>query len=288
MARLCALGPAARKGAVAIAAATALALGCAHSPTVGTGTADFTAESLRSGGLADLGVVQANELAERRPPLVAALERTLAARPDIPFVPAARAQAMMGDSTARLLLLSYELHGVPEAKWLARACDSLQGKARYGILARVESNGIGYARREVPVSSAPDAPVTKVIVAQHQAKVAIIVYHLVSRSVAYRGEFSGESDASVPDTMPRPPSPTPSGNVPPGGAEHPAMERFTAQPPSLASAVQDAFVQFVAELPGKAPPSAKPARPDTAAAAAAPARADTTASAASPPDTTRH
>jgi hypothetical protein len=312
MAPLCGLGRVARKGAFATLVALAVFLGCAHTGPVGQPTGDLTAQSLRSGGLADLGVVQENELAERRPPLVAALEHALAIRTDIPFVPASRAQAMMGDSTARLLLLSYELHGVPEAMWLARAADSLRETARYGILARVESDGIDYTRRDVPVSSAPDAPVTKMYVTERRAKVSVVIYHLLTRSVAYRGEFSGTSGSSVPDTLPRAPSPTPSGGMPPNDAQRRAMAGFRpAEPPSLASAAQDAFAQFVAELPGEAPRPPQPAaRADTTAAvpptppatgtpapadsitpaAGTPAHPDSTAPApdTSPPDTTRH
>src|SRR5438128_1563182 len=79
--------------------------GCAHVADVREVESGFTAETLRAGGLVDLGVVQVNEVPQVRPPLIAALERVLAAtRKDVRVVPAARAEAAFDDSTLRLLL----------------------------------------------------------------------------------------------------------------------------------------------------------------------------------------
>src|SRR5881396_1365516 len=129
-----------------LAGLLAASAGCAHVADVRETDSGFTAEVLRAGGLVDLGVVQVNEIPQVRPPLIGALERVLAAtRSDIRLIPAARAQATFDDSTSRLLLLGYQMHGAPEAVWLARAADSLRGVARYGVLARVESDAIRYS-----------------------------------------------------------------------------------------------------------------------------------------------
>src|SRR5260221_12037945 len=112
----CRSGAGNRKGAAGLLAAALLPValagllasfaGCAHVADVRDENPGFTAEALRAGGLVDLGVVQVNEVPQVRPPLIAALERVLAAtRHDIRLVPAAQAQATVDDSTSRLLLL---------------------------------------------------------------------------------------------------------------------------------------------------------------------------------------
>src|SRR5262249_18059278 len=92
---------------VTLASATFfLAGGCAGPEQTRTVAPDFTAESLRSGGLAVLGVVQVDEVPQVRPPLIDALERVLGVtRHDLRIIPAAKTQAVMGDSTTRFLLL---------------------------------------------------------------------------------------------------------------------------------------------------------------------------------------
>jgi hypothetical protein len=250
-----------------LTAALSLGPGCAATTKVAPPAPEFTAEALRTGGLVDLGVVQVNEIVSVRPPLIAALEKVLTAtRPDIPFTNAARAQAMMGDSTTRLLLLGYELHGIPEQSWLARAADSLHAIARFGVLARVESDGVSYSKREVPSTSTSGDPYDKVTVTEREAKVAVVVFDLKTLASVFSGVYVGTSEAAMPDTMPRPtmtpnempppntqtnPLSPPGSTGPPGGPGGPGWS--AAEPPPLSKAVEGAFLEWVRTLPGSAP-----------------------------------
>jgi hypothetical protein len=233
--------------------------GCAHVADVRESVTGFTAEALRAGGLVDLGVVQVNEIPQVRPPLIAALERVLAAtRSDIRLVPAARAQATFDDSTSRLLLLSYQMHGAPEAVWLARAADSLRGVARYGVLARVESDVIRHSVRDAP----PDDPTLRsrsgrILVAGRDTRVSVNVYDLGTRALVFGGTYRASAESAMADTLgiarvfdpsagrssvvlaPQPP---------------PGSEGF-GDPPPLARAAEGAFLEFARSLPGgPAPP----------------------------------
>src|SRR5712675_1111137 len=96
-ARLCPALGAGKALVLAAAVVAAVASGCATESKLVREDPGFTAESLRKGGLAVLGVVQVDEVAQARPPLVAALERVFAsARREVPLVRADRAQAAMG------------------------------------------------------------------------------------------------------------------------------------------------------------------------------------------------
>jgi hypothetical protein len=225
----------------------------------------FTAEALRTGGLIDLGVVQVNEIVEVRPPLIAALERVLrATRPDIPLTGAARAHALMGDTTSRFLLLGYQLHGKPELDWLTRAADSLHAVARFGVLARVESDEVGYSKTEVPPSNpTPGLPEQRMNVVHRDARVSVVIYDLTTRASVFSGEYVGTTSAMEPDTLPRlPMTPAempavgaqtgpPSGSGPPPPGPGP---RSSAEPPPLAKAAEAAFLEWVRTLPGTTAP----------------------------------
>ena len=177
--------------------------GCSHIAEVRETDPGFTAESLRSGGLVVMGVVQVNEIPQVRPPLIDALERVLTAtRGDIPLVHAARAAAALSDSTNRLLLLSYQMHGSPEERWLARAADSLVSLGRYGVLARVESDRIRYATRDAPATDPSlQGPTGMILVTGRDAKVSVQVYDLKTRARVFEGTYIGAAEAAVADSM---------------------------------------------------------------------------------------
>jgi len=191
--------------AVALLAVLAAFSGCAHVADIRVADAGFTAEALRAGGLVDLGVVQVNEIPQVRPPLIEALERVLAAtRSDIRLIPAARAQATFDDSTSRLLLLGYQMHGAPEAVWLARAADSLRGVARYGVLARVESDAIRYSMRDSPPTDPIHQSRTgRILVTGRDTRVSVNVYDLATRGLVFGGTYRASAESAAVDTLRR-------------------------------------------------------------------------------------
>jgi hypothetical protein len=146
---------------------------------------------LRQGGIAILGVVQVGEVDQVRPPLVAALDSVLASRrPEIPRFSQRQVRAAVDDSTARFLLLGYQLHGRVEDAWLARAADSLHDMARFGILARVRSTRVRHDDRDVPVT--PGSKETRPVhAAELEAHVTVHIYDLRARTLRASGEFVG-------------------------------------------------------------------------------------------------
>ena len=279
MRRRSAGSPAFAFGDFALASALALAAaigGCAGNhpkqpPPAPIGPAKIAAVDLREGGLAVLGVVQVGEVDQVRPPLVAALDSVLAAKlPNIRRFTQRQVRAAVDDSTARFLLLGYQLHGRVEDHWLARAADSLGDMARYGILARVRSTRVRHDRREVPV--APGSKETRSVYAtQLEAAVTVHVYDLRARTLRATGAFLGIDERRArPDSVPAlPPIRTwvePEDRLqsfaPPGQA----ME---LEPPPLSAAVGPAFaaaIDSLFERPDSA--DAGPVRPDSTAGSA--------------------
>ena len=232
--------------------------GCAHVSDVREVDSGFTADALRAGGLVDLGVVQVNEVPQVRPPLIEALERVLAAtRSDIRVVPAARAEAAFDDSTSRLLLLGYQMHGTPDAVWFARAADSLHGIARYGVLARVESDVIRHSVRDAP----PTDPTLqsrsgRILVTGRDTRVSVNVYDLKTRGLVFGGTYRASAESAMVDTLGiarvlEPSSGRSSVVVAP---QPPPGSEGYGEPPPLARAAEGAFLEFARSLPGGPPP----------------------------------
>jgi len=254
--------------------------GCASESTLIKQDPGFTAASLRSGGLAVLGVVQENEVAQARPPLVDALQRVMAgARRDIPIVPAARTQAALGDSATRLFLLGYQLRGDPDSLWLARAADVARPLAHYGMLARVRELRVRYGTREVGSSRATGMGEGAVRVTGRDVQVEVTVYDLTTRESVYRGKFLGTYDAAPnfrpppadtlnPDSVevglraPRRATQTferPTGFAIPGPSDAPSDLGYPDAPP-VARASESAFLEFARALPGAPKPGTAAAK----------------------------
>jgi hypothetical protein len=245
--------------------------GCASESALLREDPGFTAASLRSGGLAVLGVVQVDEVTQARPPLIDALERVLAgSRHDIPLVRASAAQAALGDSATRLFLLGYQLRGDPDSVWLAKAAAAARASARYGVLARVEGNSVHFGTRFVPSSATTGEGEQSLRVTGRDVRVQVTVYDLATRGIVFRGKFAGSSDAAPnlrpppadtlsPDSLlpaPRPnqrPSqtfrPGSAGFPTPGPSESPSDLGFP-EAPSVARAAEEAFLNFARSLPG--------------------------------------
>jgi hypothetical protein len=247
--------------------------GCAHIPEVNQPDPEFGFEALRKGGIANLGVVQPGEVTPPPGAQTDALEKILAIMcADVPVVRAARARGALDDSTVRFLLLSYQMHGVPEAPWLARAADSLRGVARYVALARVESNVLRYTARPAPPNVSRMVPQSdtsrvslegNVPVTLREIVVWVHLYDLETRRLAFSGSYFGSAVSAEHDTIPPPPQsptqPMPSvvGKVgvltlDVGPKDRPSGYGYPTPPP-LALALEAAYLEFVRSLPGGPP-----------------------------------
>jgi len=231
---------------------------------VGAVSLRIPGSELRQGGIAIMGVVEVGEVDQVRPPLVAALDSVLGAkRPEIPRFTQRQVRAAVDDSTARFLLLGYQLHGRVEDAWLARAADSLRDMARFGILARVVRTRVRHDDAEIPVR--PGSKETRTVRAgELDAHVQVHVYDLRARTLRATGEFLGIGEHRArPDSVPElpqirtwvePEQRTQSMVPPPGGY-------FEMDPPPLWVAVGPAFAAAIDSLFG--PPDTTGARPDS-------------------------
>lgn len=237
--------------------------GCAAESQLINQAPDFTAERLHEGGLAILGVVQVDEVAQVRPALVDALERVLSAtRRDIPLVPAARARGALPDSVERIFLLGYQMHGEPDKVLFTRVAREARASARYGILARVESAPIRFGSRQV-VSGLPgdERRDVQVRVTGRDAHISVRIYDLSTLAQVFSAKYIGSSDVAP---MIRPPSEdslkaaTRTAHVDPGvRVARPWQEEFP-DPPPVSQAAEASFLLMARDLPG-APPARPPA-----------------------------
>lgn len=247
--------------------------GCAVESQLLEQAPDFTAERLREGGLAVLGVVQVEEVPQVRPALVDALERVLtSARRDIRLVPAARTRSALPDSVERLFLLGYQMRGEPDQVWFTVVAKAARASARYGILARVESAPIRYGSRQV-YSGLPgdERQDVQVRVTGRDAHVSVRIYDLTTLAVVFSGKYVGSSDAAPtlrppsPDSADAEPPPPPTAHVDPGvrvggipgPGDDPARLGFP-EPPPTAKAAEASFLLMARDLPGSpSPPPTK-------------------------------
>lgn len=235
-------------------------------PPAGATSIRIPGSELRQGGLAILGVVQVGEVDQVRPPLVAALDSVLAVkRPEIPRFTQRQVRAAVDDSTARFLLLGYQLQGHVEDQWLARAADSLEDMARFGILARIHSTRVRHDNRDLPI--APGSRETRSVRAtQLEARVTVHIYDLRARTLRASGEFLGIGERRArPDSLQELPSIRTW--VEPEDRNQPLtppVQYMELEPPPLFVAVGPAFAAAIDSLFG--PPDTtrgQPARPDS-------------------------
>jgi hypothetical protein len=268
------------RGRLALALLLSAAIaGCAAESELLHEDPGFTAATLRKDGLAVLGVVQVDEVAQVRPPLIAGLEQVLrSTRADVPLVPASRVAAALPDSAYRLLLLGYQMRGDPDSLWLAAAARAVRPMARYGVLARVESDAVRYGTRYVDETVPGQTSGREIPITGRDARITVDVYDLETRLPVFRGRFIGASDEardfaprrrddadslSAPrrptlDTGPTS-APTFGPRPIPGPGENPADLGYPEAPP-VSKAAEAAFVNFAQALPGGEAPSSGKSR----------------------------
>jgi hypothetical protein len=211
-------------------------------------------DSLRAGGIAVLGAVQVNEVVTAWRPFIVALDSVLAARwQGVPLRHFVQVRAALDDSTARMLLLGYQIHGRAEPLWLDRAADRLQDSVRYGVLARVRRYWIHEEERKAGRVDASYRDVT-IRATLLESDVSFHLYDLGARRLLFSGNFQGFAERAVPsDSLPpreRPPITT--WTTP----EDRALEPMTAPvggfppPPPLDRSVANAIAMFADSLVG--------------------------------------
>ena len=230
----------------ALAVALAASAGCSYMSDVKASDPGLSADALRSGKLAIVSVVQVNEVPEVRPPLIASLERVLAAtRPDLQVVPEARVRPALDDSTERFLLLGYQMHGKADPAWLARAARAIRPMARYALLARIETVKTRTSDRPDPYG---DTRTGEIQVTGRDVRVQASVYDVGTLALVFEGEYWGsKEDARSPGDLP-PPEPADSLNV--ESVNDTTMYGVYRKPSPVASAAEPAFLEFARSLPG--------------------------------------
>ena len=261
-----------RRVAVILAALGVLASGCSSSvpdePSGVSGTAHIVRisgiwgtpaalESLRAGGVAVLGAVQVNEVEQVRPPLIATMDTVLAAKwTGVPLMRYARARAALDDSTARLLLLGYQMQGRAEPLWLQRAAHLLADSVRYGVLARVRKQHVWTEEREMDRVDKSYRGV-KLRVTVLESEVSIHLYDLATRGLVFGADLTGYAERTAPsDSLPMPERPPLQGwSTPEDRAQEPyqAPPELYLEPPPLPWALASAIAAFADSVVGTAP-----------------------------------
>jgi len=223
----------------------------------------LTAEGLRQGKVAVLGVVKLEEPDQVRPPLIATLEAVWSAeRPDVPMMTADSVKQVLGAERDRKLLLGYEYQGELDAPALSELADSLRGLARYVIVARVDKDKSRNSTRGISTSDTTSSAhvLYAMGVTGRDAVVTVKLYDLTRRAVVVSGRFEGTSENEHPMI-----SPMYSGTI--GGGSTggtvttppvPPEERNYPELPELAMALQGPFRNFARMLPGSPVPAAAP------------------------------
>jgi len=165
-------------------------------------------ESLRAGGIAVLGAVQVNEVDQARPPLIAALDSVLPTRwAGVRVRPYRWTRHALDDSTARFLLLGYQIHGRAEPLWLARAAESLQDSVRYGVLARVRRTRERTVEHEADQADASGRPI-HVRATVVEGEISFHLYDLPRRELVFSVNLVGSATKEAPaDSLPKPERP---------------------------------------------------------------------------------
>lgn len=244
-------GSGSKEAARAVPAVAEGAAGLARTGVWGTPAA---LDSLRAGGVAVLGAVMVNEVDQVRPPLIAALDSVLAARwPGVPVRRYARVRSALDDSTARFLLLGYQLHGEVEPQWLARAAAVLRDSVRYGVLARVRRTRVRTVERDSDRADASGKPV-RVRATIVEGDVALHLYDLVTDGLLYSRTVAGEAERDTPsDSLPKPERPPlRTWSTPEDRAAEPMQPPIVLfpEPPSPARAVAGAMAAFADSVIG--------------------------------------
>jgi hypothetical protein len=230
-------------------------IGCAAESKLSRVDPGLTAAALREGSVAVLGVVKPQEVDQVRPPLIAMLETGLSEeRGDLPLLRADRVRELLGKEPHRRILLAYEFQGMLDSAAVRELADSLRGRARFAVVARVESDQLRYSSREISETDSAGVPrVFVMAVTGRDARVSVQLYDLAKRALVLNAKYIGSSEAEIPIFT---------GAA--RGARRPGMTVEVApqvtpssqgypDPPDLARSLEGPFRSFARDLPKDAP-----------------------------------
>jgi len=248
-------------GAAMLSLAAVMLSGCAAERQI-VMPAALSADTLRAEGLAVVGVTVVDEVEQVRPPLVAALESTLAtSRVDLPFRRAASVRDSLGLAAYRRILLAYQSSGTLPPVDLAELSARLGPGVRFALVARVDKNSLHVyesLRHQQESAYGMSGPMTTPPKVTRDARVRVTLYDLADRRPAWEAVYASSSENAAPDSLVNPPRrvrfEAPGGSAVSRGAIPDAPEA-----PTLATALMEAFRAIAADLPGGAPPAAAPA-----------------------------
>jgi hypothetical protein len=225
--------------------------GCAAEHQVLVPGDSLSADTLRAGGLAVMGVTVVDEVEQVRPPLVAALERQLAEdRPDLPVRSANDVREALGLPRYRRILNAYQSSATISREDLADAGRALGRGARFAIVARVEKVGMRVYKNPVRRRSPYDdsgAPEESLLVSR-DVRIRVTLYDLAAARAAFAATYLSSSDNEYTDSLSAIHRPV---FYEPGRAGEPPLVSPEAAPlpPELADAVVEGFRAFAADLP---------------------------------------
>ena len=242
--------------------------GCAAEKQVIQPGAGLSADTLRAGGMALVGITVLDEVEQVRPPLVSTFEKVLAAvRPDMPIRPASAARDALGLPAYRKLLFAYQETGRLQPEEQEALAKALGPRARYAILARVEKNTVRTSGGGLPqqgtatMGGAPTTPPPSRV--SRDARIRFTIYDLAETRGVFEATYASSSDnrAALPMEAPQDRTETKRPDVQldgPGASVDsrvpPAGDSGLESPP-LSDALIEAYRTFAYDLP--ATPAAK-------------------------------
>jgi hypothetical protein len=262
-------GISARVAALLSAAALGAGLGaafagCAAERQVAPPASGLTADTLRAGGLAVVGVTVIDEVEQVRPPLVAALEATLGrSRPDLSLRLAATVRDSLGLAEYRRILLAYQSTGALAPSDLSELGARLGPATRFALLARVEKNDVhvsGAPQPQQPTGVGMSGPMALPPRVTRDARIRFTIYDLSDPYVAWEALYASSSENVLPDSLRNRPRRVAfdAPGAPGAAGDFGGMRPDSPETPPLAAALMEAFRSFAADLPGGASAGATP------------------------------
>jgi len=239
--------------AYAALALAALVAGCSSGAELTHRDPCLSANDLRQGRVAVLGVVKFEEADQVRPPLIDVLERTFREeRRDVTLIPTDSVRTLLGAERDKKLLLDYEYQGALDDHALEEIADSLRGIARYILVARVDRDRTRNTTRGIAVTDTTSAAhvLYQMGVTEREARVTVQLYDLSRRSLAVSARYKGSTERQHPMLSPL-------GTVS-FLPKVPPEERGYPETPELAMALREPFQTFARTLPGAPQPVGAP------------------------------
>ena len=255
MAPRCHREPGARKRiqAYAALALAALVAGCSSEAELTHLDPTLSANDLRQGKVAVLGVVKFQEPDQVRPPLIDMLEKTFREeRRDVTLIPAGSVRTLLGAERNKKILLDYEYQGALDDHALEEIADSLRGIARYILVARVDRDRTRNSTRGIALTDTTSSAhvLYAMGVTGRDARVTVQLYDLSRRALAVSARYEGSTESEHPML-----SPMGQVNFLPKVSPE---EQGYPETPELAMALREPFQTFARTLPGAPQPAGAP------------------------------